>query len=69
MRMRCSLVASDWERWLRIFSVVVGLAAAFCWLASSLVPLPLAPGAAIGGLAYCGRGRRNRRRGGAWPPL
>ena len=48
MRMRCSLVASDWERWLGIFSVVMGLAAAFCWLASSLVPLPLAPGAAIG---------------------
>jgi hypothetical protein len=43
------LKASDGETRLRIAAVLVGLAAAFFWVESSLVPIPLLPGAAIGG--------------------
>jgi uncharacterized membrane protein len=40
---------TDYETQLKIASVLVGFVAAIFWLASSLVPLPLAPGAAVGG--------------------
>jgi hypothetical protein len=47
--MRFRTRGSDCATWLKIASVVIGLFAAFCWIKSSLVPIPLAPGAAIGG--------------------
>jgi hypothetical protein len=42
------LRGSDWETRWRIAAVLVGLTAAFFWMKSSLVPIPLLPGAAIG---------------------
>jgi hypothetical protein len=42
------LKASDGATRWRIAAALVGLTAAFFWMKSSLVPIPLSPGAAIG---------------------